>query len=72
MTKKNNLDNLELLVEVSNKLFSDEVRKLEDLNKKITREIHNILGINVNVKLVEPKTIERSTEKAKHVIDRRK
>lgn len=70
--KKNNLDNLELLVEVSNKLFSDEVRKLEDLNKKITREIHNILGINVNVKLVEPKTIERSTEKAKHVIDRRK
>lgn len=70
--KKNNLDNLELLIEVSNKLFSDEVRKLEDLNKKITREIHNILGINVNVKLVEPKTIERSTEKAKHVIDRRK
>jgi phenylacetate-CoA ligase len=67
-----NLDSLEVWVEVSEKLFSDEVRKLEDLRKKITSDIYTTLGINVNVKLVEPHTIERSEGKAKRVIDRRK
>ncbi|WP_422447569.1 phenylacetate--CoA ligase family protein [Thermoanaerobacterium sp. DL9XJH110] len=67
-----NLDSLEVWVEVSEKLFSDEVRKLEDLRKKIASDIYTTLGINVNVKLVEPHTIERSEGKAKRVIDRRK
>ncbi len=67
-----NLDCLEIWVEVSEELFSDEVRKLEDLNRKITREIQGILGLSVKVKLVEPRTIERSQGKAKRVIDKRK
>jgi phenylacetate-CoA ligase len=67
-----NLDSLEVWVEVSEKLFSDEVRKLEDLRKKIASDIYTTLGINVNVKLVEPHTIERSEGKAKRVIDRRR
>lgn len=68
----NNLDQLEIWVEVSDKLFSDEVRRLEDLENRITREIQSTLGINVTVKLVEPKTIARSDGKAKRVIDKRK
>jgi len=68
----NNLDTLEVLVEVSERLFSDEVKKLEDLEKKIERAVEETLGISVKVRLVEPKTIERSEGKAKRVIDKRK
>ncbi|WAM34800.1 phenylacetate--CoA ligase family protein [Caldicellulosiruptor morganii] len=68
----NNLDVLEVLVEVSERMFSDEVKKLEQLEKKITKAIEDTLGISVKVRLVEPKTIERSEGKAKRVIDRRK
>jgi phenylacetate-CoA ligase len=67
----NNLDELEVWVEIDDKLFSDEVRRLEDLENRITREIQNTLGINVTVKLVEPKTIARGDGKAKRVIDKR-
>ena len=67
-----NLDSLEVWVEVSDKLFSDEVRRLEDLNRKIANEIHSLLGLTVKVRLVGPKTIERSEGKAKRVLDRRK
>ncbi len=44
---------------------------METLERQIRREIEDVLGINVRVKLVEPKTIERSEGKAKRVIDRR-
>ncbi|MGI6485569.1 MAG: phenylacetate--CoA ligase family protein [Tepidanaerobacteraceae bacterium] len=67
-----NLDCLEILVEVSEKLFSDEVRKLEGIRRKISSDIYTTLGINVNVRLVEPHTIERSEGKSKRVIDKRK
>ncbi|HYH04229.1 MAG TPA: phenylacetate--CoA ligase, partial [Bacillota bacterium] len=66
-----NLDDLEIWVEVSERLFSDEVRKLEELEAKIKREIASTLGISARVKLVEPKTIARSEGKAKRVIDKR-
>jgi phenylacetate-CoA ligase len=68
----NNLDVLEVWVEVDGQLFSDEIRKLEALKKKIQHNIESVLGINASVKLVEPKTIERSEGKAKRVIDKRK
>jgi phenylacetate-CoA ligase len=68
----NNLDVLEVWVEVDGQLFSDEIRKLEDLKKKIQHNIESVLGISASVKLVEPKTIERSEGKAKRVIDKRK
>ncbi len=67
-----NLDNLEVWVEMTPNLFSDEVKKIEDIEKKIKREIESTLGINAKVRLVEPKTIERSEGKAKRVIDKRK
>lgn len=68
----NNLDILELQVEVEEQFFSDEIRQLEALTKKIQYNVESTLGINVKVKLVEPKTIERSEGKARRVIDKRK
>lgn len=67
----NNLDTLELWVEVDQNLFSDEVKKLEELSAKIKFNLKSALGVSVKVKLVEPKTIERSEGKAKRVIDKR-
>lgn len=67
----NNLDTLEVWVEVDEALFSDEVKKLESVTKKIKHNIESILGIGIKLKLVEPKTIERSEGKAKRIIDRR-
>jgi phenylacetate-CoA ligase len=68
----NNLDVLEVWVEVEGQFFSDEIKKLEELKKKIQHNIESALGISANVKLVEPKTIERSEGKSKRVIDKRK
>lgn len=69
--RQDNLDSLEVQVEVSEKMFSDEVRKLEELEKKLRHEIASVLGISARIKLVEPKTIPRSEGKAKRVIDKR-
>ena len=70
--REGTLDILKLMVEVQEQFFSDEVRELEKLKKKITHNIQSTLGISVDVKLVEPKTIERTAGKAKRVIDNRK
>jgi phenylacetate-CoA ligase len=66
------LDEVELMVEVKRELFTDETRGLEALRNKIESVMKSKLGIQIKVKLVEPKTIERSIGKAKRVIDRRK
>ena len=68
----NNLDTLEVQVEVEEAFFSDQIRELENLSKKIAHTILQAIGLAVKVKLVEPKTIERSMGKAVHVIDNRK
>lgn len=69
--RKGNLDQLEVQVEISERIFSDEVKKLEELGALITKELESALGIGVRVRLVEPKSIERSEGKAKRVIDKR-
>ncbi len=66
------LDVMEVQVEVNESIFSDEIKQLEGLGKRIEREIKDLLGISCKVKLVEPKTIQRSEGKAKRVIDNRK
>lgn len=70
--REGTLDVLRLMVEVQEQFFSDEIRVLEALKKKIRNNIQSVLGISVDVKLVEPKTIERTAGKAKRVIDNRK
>ena len=67
----NNLDTLEVQVEVQEQYYSDEVKVLESLTKKISHTLQNALQIVAKVKLVEPKTLERSEGKAKRVIDNR-
>jgi phenylacetate-CoA ligase len=65
------LDEVEVWVEVKDQFFSDETRQMEGLRARIRGEIKSRLGINAVIKLVEPKSIERSTGKAKRVIDKR-
>ena len=69
--KPRRMDELEVQVEVSEEIFSDEMTALESLADRIRAEITGLLGISVHVRLVEPKTLERSMGKAKRVIDRR-
>jgi phenylacetate-CoA ligase len=66
------LDQLEVQVEVNETIFSDEIKGLESLARRIERDIKDLLGVSCRAKLVEPKTIQRSEGKAKRVIDRRK
>ena len=70
--RQGNLDVLTLLVEVGEKTFSDEVKRLQKIERQIYKNIKEYLGVSVTVKLVEPKTIARSEGKAVRVIDNRK
>jgi phenylacetate-CoA ligase len=70
--REGTLDTLEVQVEINENVFSDEVKVLESLSKRIQTEIKDLLGISCSVKLVEPKSIQRSEGKAKRVIDNRK
>lgn len=67
-----NLDTLEIQVEVDARYFSDEIKQLESLTKKIGYAIQQAIGLAAKIKLVEPKTLERSMGKAVRVIDKRK
>lgn len=69
--RENNLDVLTVMVEVDEKYFSDEIRKLDALKNKVAATLKQALGVAVKVKLCEPKTIQRSEGKAKRVIDNR-
>jgi phenylacetate-CoA ligase len=66
-----NLDSLEVQVEVNEALFSDEIKSLQRVESKVMKNIKEFLGVTAKVKLVEPKSIERSVGKAKRIIDNR-
>lgn len=70
--REGNLDTLEVQVEVNEKVFSDEVKQLERLEKRIEKDIKELFGVTCKCSLVEPKSIQRSEGKAKRVIDKRK
>ncbi|MFV0470724.1 MAG: phenylacetate--CoA ligase family protein [Paludibacteraceae bacterium] len=67
----NNLDTLELKVELDEAKFTDTIKDLQHLSKKISHALNSAIGLSVKVTLVEPKTIARSEGKATRVIDRR-
>lgn len=67
----NNLDTLEVQVEMREDMFGDEIKTLEAYKKKVKAAIDSAIGVGVNVKLVEPKTLARSTGKAVRVNDKR-
>ncbi len=68
------MDTLEVHVEVSEHIFSDsdEVRYLQKMEKRLSKDIKEYLGITAKVKLVEPKSLQRFEGKASRVIDKRK
>ena len=65
------LDTLEIHVEVSEAIFSDEIKALQSLEKRIAKDIRDYLGVTPLVKLVEPKTLQRSEGKSQRVLDKR-
>jgi len=65
------LDKLEVLVEVDEKFFTDELQALENIKATIKKAIDSTIGLGVNVRLVEPKTLARTEGKSKRVIDKR-
>ncbi len=70
--REGNLDTMQLLVEVGEQFFSDEIKQLQGLGRHIQKEIKDYLGVTCKVKLVEPRSIQRSEGKAQRVIDKRK
>jgi phenylacetate-CoA ligase len=72
VNREGNMDTMAVEVEVSEDIFSDEIKTLENLSKRIQMDIKDMLGVTCRVKLVEPKTIQRSEGKAQRVIDNRK
>jgi phenylacetate-CoA ligase len=71
LTRDRGLDQMEVQVEVTPETFSDRVSALEELGGKIEEALERVIGLRVQVTLVEPNTIARSEGKARRVIDRR-
>ena len=66
-----NTDTFQIQVELRQEYYSDEMNKMLALKKKITAHLQNVIGLKPDIKIVEPRSIERSQGKAKHVIDKR-
>lgn len=68
----NNIDTFLVQVELRPEFYSDEMNRVIALKKKIAARLQSVIGIQPDIKIVEPRSIERSQGKAKHVIDNRK
>lgn len=71
LTTKGSLDHVELDVETVSDFPFDEIRRLQNLERRIERALKNNLQIAVDVKIVEPMSIPRAEGKAKRIIDKR-
>jgi len=65
------LDTMEILVEVNESIFFDEMKKQRAMVENITDAIRGTLGVSAKVKLVEPRSLERFQGKAERVTDNR-
>ena len=72
VSREGNLDVMSVLVEISEHIFTGEIKGLERLSRAIQKEIKDMLGVTCLVKLVEPRSIQRSEGKAQRVTDTRK
>lgn len=72
LTRDKGLDEMEVQVEVTSDVFTDTVGSLEKLQSSLSHSIETIVGLRAHVRLVQPRTIQRSEGKAKRVIDQRK
>jgi phenylacetate-CoA ligase len=71
LTRKKDLDQIEVRVEVTPDVLSDRVGAMESLQSQIAKRIEQTIGLHVEVRLVEPHSIQRSEGKAKRVFDER-
>lgn len=71
LTQREGLDQVEVQIEVTPQVFSDQIGAMERLQSRLGDEIQHSLGIRLPVRLVEPHSIERSGGKGKRVIDKR-
>jgi phenylacetate-CoA ligase len=71
LTRERGLDEMEVRVEVTPEVFSDQIRALEGLRLKLAQSLEHVLGIRAQVQLVQPRTLQRSEGKAKRVLDQR-
>ena len=71
VSRPHTLDEIEVKVEASPEIFSDEMKKIEQFERKVARKIQSTIGISVDVTLVEPESLPRSEGKAIRVIDER-
>jgi len=69
--REGTLDTLEIRVEVSETIFSDEIRTLQKIERRIAKDVKDYLGVTAAVKLVETKSLQRFQEKAQRVVDNR-
>ena len=72
VSRKGDLDDLEVKVEVSGELLGDTIRTVENLQKRIANAVKTTIGLAVKITLVEPGSLSRSEGKAKRVTDLRK
>ncbi|MBQ9453649.1 MAG: phenylacetate--CoA ligase [Desulfovibrio sp.] len=69
--RERNLDTLEVRVEMDDNLFADEIRKLQTLERNLQKSIKEFLGVTAKVRLMEPRSIQRSEGKAQRIVDNR-
>jgi phenylacetate-CoA ligase len=72
LNREKGLDEMEVQVEVTAGVFSDTVGALENLREHLSRSIETTVGLRAGVRLIQPRTLQRSEGKAKRVIDQRK
>ena len=70
--REGSLDTLTVMVEVNERIFSDEIKNLQTMERSLEKNMRETLGVSAEVKLVEPKSIQRSEGKAVRVVDKRK
>ena len=71
VTRENNTDKLQVNVEMTQDMFSDDISSISAKEKALVDDLRDMLGIRTVVKLVEPRSIKRSEGKAVRVIDQR-
>jgi phenylacetate-CoA ligase len=71
LTREGSLDIMEILVEVTESIFFDEMKKQSDMVEKVGDSIRSVLGVSPKVRLVEPRSLERFQGKATRVVDER-
>ncbi|MBP5286170.1 MAG: phenylacetate--CoA ligase [Kiritimatiellae bacterium] len=72
LTPTETLDLLEVKVEIRSESFSDNIRELESLKKRVLAAVKTITGLSPKITLVSPGSLPRSEGKIKRVIDNRK